>query len=717
MASQQGSALLVLMPNPEQERVDAIANSLAQLWRRQDEFAQRLARIEAAVLPQTPAPPPAAEPQPSPPPHTEGEKVLTETLPVVEPVPGREKSATAPAPTKPKLETKVGLTIVNRIGVVTLVLGVAFFFKWAVDNNWIGPGGRVILGVLAGFAALGAADFLWRKGQQVFAQGVTGTGVAVLYLAFYAAFGFYHLIPQGFAFLLMFSVTGMAIALSLRYDSQAITALGLFGGYLTPLALSSGEDHPWFLFGYLLLLNAATMALAARRKWRGLEVLSFSATVLIYGGWLLDAFSRHNQTGVATIALLAYYALYSQASLRFLFLPTQFLAALALSVIWHDSAGAFFCFALLVALGGMLNAERRSLPSALSVAFVSFWLSYALRQVINYSGTEWLPAFWGITLAFLLFEGYFAWWIAAKHQTLTVQQLLTLAVNGIAYYGAAYALLNPQHHAYLGLLAVAVAGVYLGLGAYLYRGRVLTEKDLRPVLLSLGMSICFITLAIPIQFTGFTITIAWSLQAVVLTWVGLRFQSQWALDGALLVFGLVLMRLVLIDSFLLMDPRAYQLLWNRRFVTFAVAAISLLGAAYWASQMSRSRALIEYFAGHIVLLWGLTMEVIGWAERSTPPQNLLSVETVAVSLLFGVYAVVLVSVGVGTRTAINRIAGLVLIGLVIVKLYLFDVWQLERIYRISAFVALGLLLMGTSFLYSRFRQLIESLWKDDEARS
>jgi uncharacterized membrane protein len=231
------------------------------------------------------------------------------------------------------------------------------------------------------------------------------------------------------------------------------------------------------------------------------------------------------------------------------------------------------------------------------------------------------------------------------------------------------------------------------------------------------MSLCFITLAIPIQFTGFTVTIAWSVQAAVLTWIGLRFQSRRAMEGALFVFALVLIRLSVIDSFMFMDARAYPLLWNRRFVTFAAAALSLLAAAYWTSRMSRPVALLEYFAGQIVLLWGLTMEIIGWAERSTPPQNLLSVETVSISILFGVYAVILVSVGVGTRTAINRIAGLGLIGLVIVKLYLFDVWQLERVYRISAFVALGLLLMGTSFLYSRFRRLIESLWKDDEAHS
>jgi uncharacterized membrane protein len=133
--------------------------------------------------------------------------------------------------------------------------------------------------------------------------------------------------------------------------------------------------------------------------------------------------------------------------------------------------------------------------------------------------------------------------------------------------------------------------------------------------------------------------------------------------------------------------------------------------------MSRPVALAEYFAAHVVLLWGLSMEVIGWAEKSTPFENLLSVETVAMSILFAVYAAILVSMGVAARSAVNRIAGLALIALVIVKLYLFDIWQLNRIYRISAFVALGILLIATSFLYSHFRSLVEGWWKDDEAGS
>src|SRR4029077_7278767 len=111
------------------------------------------------------------------------------------------------------------------------------------------------------------------------------------------------------------------------------------------------------------------------------------------------------------------------------------------------------------------------------------------------------------------------------------------------------------------------------------------------------------------------------------------------------------------------------------------------------------------------------MEALAWAARTSAPQNLLSVETVSISILYAIYAVVLVSAGVATRTPINRIAGLGLMGFVVVKLYLFDVWQVGRVYRISAFVALGALLLATSFLYSHFRAVIESWWKNDQTAS
>ena len=49
---------------------------------------------------------------------------------------------------------------------------------------------------------------------------------------------------------------------------------------------------------------------------------------------------------------------------------------------------------------------------------------------------------------------------------------------------------------------------------------------------------------------------------------------------------------------------------------------------------------------------------------------------------------------------------------VIAKLYLLDVWDLGRGFRITAFMALGVLLLLVSYLYSRFKPALERLWKD-----
>jgi len=685
-------------PTPEQQRLDIISEAIARLLKKQDEMDQRLARLEGKAAPLVFTAPQAEVPPPPPAPVAK----LFEEPPTPQPI---------VLPRTPALETKVGLTVVNRIGVITLVLGVAFFFKWAVDNDWIGPTGRVILGVLAGFAALAIADFLWRKGQKIFAQGVTGTGIAILYLSLYAAFAFYHLIPQGLAFVCMFAATAMAVVLALRYGAQAIAALGFFGGYITPILLSTGEDHPWFLFTYILLLSGGAVALTKRRDWRAIEILSFVATAFLYGGWLVDKFPKSHARLVATLALVAYYALYWPSSLHLL-LAAQFLASIAIAIVWNSSPVAFFALALLLAAAGLAYAHWRRYPFALTLTFASFWLCYAIWSRNS-------PAdFLGVSLAFLLFFGYSAW-----QPSLTVQGLSLLVLSGAVYYSVSYWLLKTHYHSWLGLLAAAVAAAYLAFGAYLYRRRSAESADLRPVLLSLGASLCFLALAIPIQFTGFAITMAWSLQAAAVTWIGLRLKNLRALVAALVLFALVYGRLVSIDTWMYSNGTSYANaqpylpLWNTRFLTFTIAAVSLFLAAWWASRMSRRIALVEYFAAHAILLWGLSMEVIGWAEKSTPAENLLSVETVAISILFAVYAAILVGVGVATRSAVNRIAGLALIALVILKLYLFDIWQLERIYRISAFVALGILLISTSFLYSRFRGLVEGWWKDDEAGS
>src|SRR5207247_5025332 len=120
--------------------------------------------------------------------------------------------------------------------------------------------------------------------QNTYAHGIAGLGISILYLSFYASFGFYHLVEPGFVFLLMALTTAMAGVFALRYDAPAIAALGLLAGYATPILLSTGEDRPWALFSYVLVLNLGALAAARFRKWRSLEALAFAATALLYGG-------------------------------------------------------------------------------------------------------------------------------------------------------------------------------------------------------------------------------------------------------------------------------------------------------------------------------------------------------------------------------------------------------------------------------------------------
>jgi len=223
------------MQPDDSKRLDALSSAFNHLLQNQDRLEQRLIRLEKLFPP---------EPEPV------STVVEAPVLREVEPTASVESTPefVHRVPEEATLETKVGLTVVNRIGAITLVLGVAFFFKWAVDNNWIGAAGRVILGLIAGFVTLAVGDFIWRKHQQVFAQGITAAGIGIVYLALYAAFNFYHLIPQAAAFVLMALSTVMAAALALRYNSFAIAALGLAAAFATPLLLSTGEDHPWFLF-------------------------------------------------------------------------------------------------------------------------------------------------------------------------------------------------------------------------------------------------------------------------------------------------------------------------------------------------------------------------------------------------------------------------------------------------------------------------------------
>jgi uncharacterized membrane protein len=605
----------------------------------------------------------------------------------------------------------MGLTWVNRIGAVTLIIGVAFFFKYAVDNQWIGETGRVVLGVLAGLAAVAGGDILWRRGQKVFAQGICGLGVSILYLSFYATFGLYHLLPQATAFVLMVMVTAMAGALALRYDAMAIAALGMLGGYATPILLSTGQDAPWTFFSYLFLIDVGAVALARPRRWRPLDVMAFIATAILYVAWF-DEWFKPEKHIVATVAVLAFYALFAFIEWPWIFYASQALAGFTLAAIWPETT-PYLILSLAVGAVGLAIGGLTRRPFAAWFSFATFWGAYALWRSSNGEPEETVTVFLLLTVAFVMYLAWTPVQSLVRRLAIGTQDLTILGLNGAIYFAFAYYLLEPHYKAWMGLFAAGVAGLHLLVGTQLWKARAAAGRDTRPVLLALGIALGFLTLAVPIQFTGFSITISWALEAAALVWISRRANESRILLGALAVYVFIFLRLFSFDSFLPETHRA--LLLNGRFATFVVSAVSFWLGAWWLKTTLRVPAAAGYIAGHVIMLSAVLFELNDWSLTAVSIENRASVIAIGVSILMALYAVLLIGIGVAARSVLDRILGLGLIGLVVLKLYLYDVWEAGRLFRMAAFVALGVLLLLTSYLYSRFRPTIESWWKDEEA--
>lgn len=692
---------------PEDERLEAISEALARLLRRQDEIEARFARLEATVgvhpAPVVSTPPPMPPPLP---PQVMYQPVYERpAAPVSQPPP----ALTPPIPA-PSLESRIGLNWINIIGVVTLIIGAAFFFKYAVDNNWVGPGARVALGIVAAMASLFFGDMMWKKGQKIFGQGVTGLGLALLYLSFWAAFGIYHLIPQPAAFLLMVLTTAAAVVFAMRYESQVIAVLGILAGYWTPGALSSGEPHPWILFNYVFLLNLGCMALTRLRRWAALEYLAALATTFWYGAWLLAKASAGDHT-VATVFAIAFYVQFCLAGSRFLWIAAQLLSSFAILNIWNTPE-QFLPLLLLFAAGGLVVAEIRRWPEAPSWSLASFWFVYfCWSAVIERTGAKPELRFAWLTGAFLLFFLWIVWWSVIRKRDLRKTDLVVLAGNAAAYFGASYYLLNPDYHAYMGIFAAALGGVNLLLAKLIWKPEAKDDQETWPALLALAVTVTFLTLAVPIQFAGFRITIAWALEGAALAWISTKFGSVKMSIGASVVLVLAVLRLFTVDVPFYALQKDLLLFGNSRFMTFAITAAALFAAAKF--FIDRAEVLISYVAAHLVTLMALGLELAGWVQRPIAESDQFQTLTVSISILMALYALMLVTLGVATRTSINRILGLVLMTLVVIKLYLSDVWELSFLFRIVAFIGLGILLLSMSYLYSRYRPMMEKLWKDD----
>ncbi|MCX6927430.1 MAG: DUF2339 domain-containing protein [Verrucomicrobia bacterium] len=217
-------------------------------------------------------------------------------------------------------EQFMGVKLLAWIGGLLLFLGVAFFVKLSFDRNWLSPEVRMALGFASGLGLLVGGVVLSRKDYAVLAHTLCGTGVVILYAVTFACRSVYHfeffgLIPT---FLLMVLITTTAFFLAVRLNAMVVAILGMLGGFLTPILLSTGVDNPLGLFGYIAILDAGLILVAIHRRWLFLVTLAAAGTIFMQIGWADEFFSKEryfegNKILIALAVLLGFNALYLAA--------------------------------------------------------------------------------------------------------------------------------------------------------------------------------------------------------------------------------------------------------------------------------------------------------------------------------------------------------------------------------------------------------------------
>lgn len=247
------------------------------------------AEVESPTAPQPSESQPSESPTESQPRESQAHEAAPTPPPA--PPPPDAPPATPPAfePPRIDLEQWLGVRGAAALGAIVLVIAALFFFQYGVEHGLIGPAVRVALGLVTGLACVVVSERPLRATHETLADWLAGAGFAILYASTWAAGALFHLVPTLGVGVALTGITAACSVLAVRRHSMPIALLGLLGGFATPLAISTGEDRPIPLFGYLFLLDVALLGIATRRRWPALALVALGATALYELSWIFTA--------------------------------------------------------------------------------------------------------------------------------------------------------------------------------------------------------------------------------------------------------------------------------------------------------------------------------------------------------------------------------------------------------------------------------------------
>lgn len=663
----------------------------------------------------------------------------------------------------PDLEKFIGENLANKIGIAVLVLGIGFFVKYAIDQDWIKEGGRIAIGLICGGILIGIAHYL-RNSYRSFSSVLVGGGLCVFYFTIAFAYQEYGMMPQSVAFGAMVIITAFAVILALLYNRLEIAVLATIGGFITPFLVSNGNANYVALFTYLTILNTGLLVLAYFKRWPSINIIALFFTVIIFGSWLglyadTPEFSNRNAFLFATLFYVLFIATNTLNNLREkrIFTAFDFCILLSINALYY-SAGIIILKdidggvykGLFTAILGVLNLtmayllfKNKRADKNFIYLLIGLTLTYiSLAAPVQLSGNS-ITLFWASECVVL-------YWLY-RRSGITLLKVATLIISGLALvslmmdiqklYGGITLLPIIINRAFITTIVTAVA---YGL---LY---VQVKKQ--------GEIDCFTGLPSRIITTGLLVLSIGLLYAAGALEINYQFGNRLPGTGAKFIYGqlytycfaLVLLLAVLkqfatdrlaVRNTILLACFGMYLLYispisdaaegalitdnTSLFAPHWLADIALLALVFTAIQYVRKNrlALAGFLSAFtwvvsVALLIFVSVEVYYlflWTGYNGTTESLekykLIYNKAGITITWAVISFAFMWLGMRHRYKPLRVISLSLFLLALIKLFLWDIRNIGEGGKIAAFIALGVLLLIISFMYQRLKKL----FANDEA--
>ena len=648
------------------------------------------------------------------------------------------------ATSETNFEKYIGENLFGKIGILIFIIGIGFFVKYAIDQNWINETARTLMGYAVGAGMLVLAERLHKR-YHTFSSLLAGGAFGIYYLITAIAFHYYALFSHTIAFVILCVTTIFMSAVSVLYDRKELAVTALVGGFIAPFIISTDSSSIISLQIYITILNIGMFCLAMYKKWAILPMVSFAFTyIILWGTTALGSFSDSE-------AVSTYPTLFAFATLFYVIfllpvvfiLRTQYGENTRLGLLGIITANSF----MYLIYGDFLLQHFEA--SSDTTAYLAFFiaavnLSIHLYLRFRVEGQDTLRnlmlglavtfASMGIPILFSAANVLMVWaaesvlllWLFTKEKNriyeLASAVLLLLTLGALAYYRTTDTFIHDTgdslffNGAFFVTTFVSIA--YYVVAVIMQFNKELFSDTKRLIAYTPCNAIAY-ALGFSILFLAFRDNFHFHLEQPISEYASLLTANIMLLGGALILrkrFEISENKLAYEISLYLAGilfamtvwnytaPEGLLLRWLMALVTIAYMAYCMRGQLL---VTSNQRNLHTEYSIISTLMW-LTLTrllLITFNEENF---------STAFSLSLGIAAFILMCIGMRYHSKEIRIVSLAEFGIVIGKLILNDVWAMPALGKIIVFISLGALLLILSFLYQKLKDALFNEEKQEQ---